>query len=339
MKQRIFTDLGAGINLDLLRRHLPSISRHLDRARVRNILSTLIERRLRKTELAGRPFMIKVEATNRCRFSCPGCYTGTDSDPHPRGKMQLALFREILDALGSHLVKIALYAWGEPLLNEKIYDMVRMAEHRNIGTLISTSLNDFQKADTEPLFASGLEHLIVSVDGMTQEIYEQYRRGGDLKRVLGNLEHILGEKKRRRARFPVVEMQYIVFPHNAHEIPRTKRKAREMGVDLLTFLQGQALTPRERAFGRGSRRRRPNRCDLLWTSTYINWDGTVSPCCFVNQNVFGSLREETFEQIWNGPAYRESREFASGGADDRNRGRTATLCRQCLLRHKGEGVR
>jgi len=301
------------------------------------MLTTQVQKRKGADTVSGRPFMIKVEATNLCRFSCPGCYTGTASDTHPKGKMPLELFRSILDALGRDLLKIVLHAWGEPLLHEKIYEMIRLAQDRNIGTMVSTNLNDFRKQDTEKLFGSGLEHLIVSVDGMTQGTYERYRRGGDLHRVLDNLAHILYEKKVRRAKFPLVEMQYIVFPHNTEEMPRARRKARELGVDHLTFLQGQSLAPGSRAFRSGNRRRGPNRCDLLWTSTFINWDGTVSPCCFVNENVFGSLQERPFEEIWNGPAYRESREIALHGARG-DRKQTATRCRQCLLRPSRESI-
>jgi len=159
------------------------------------MLTTQVQKRKGADTVSGRPFMIKVEATNLCRFSCPGCYTGTASDTHPKGKMPLELFRSILDALGRDLLKIVLHAWGEPLLHEKIYEMIRLAQDRNIGTMVSTNLNDFRKQDTEKLFGSGLEHLIVSVDGMTQGTYERYRRGGDLHRVLDNLAHILYEKK------------------------------------------------------------------------------------------------------------------------------------------------
>ena len=252
--------------------------------------------------------------------------------------MSLELFEKILDSMGNHLVKVVLYAWGEPLLNENIYDMVRLSQDRNIGTMISTNLNTFRKRDTEKLFWSGLEHLIVSVDGMTPTAYKKYRKGGDVERVMGNLQHILNEKRRRGKRFPVVEMQYIVFPHNTSETGMARIKARELNVDLLSFLQGQSLDPRERTLSQASKAARQRGCDLLWTSTYINWDGSVSPCCFENDNVFGSVNESPFENIWNGSIYQESRRLSLGRAMQ-DMEVTQTRCRQCLLQQSRGSLR
>ena len=338
MRQRTLTDLGAGISPDLLRRHLATLLRHADAARIRNAILTQVDKRRGRARVSGRPFMIKVEATNQCPFSCPGCYTGAGSDGYPRGKMSLDLYAKVLDDLGRHLLKVALYAWGEPLLNEHIYEMIRIAGDRNIGTMVSTNLHPFAPEDAGRLLDAGLEHLIVSVDGMSQQTYATYRRGGRLDRVLENLRHLLQEKRRRGARFPTVEMQYIVFPHNRAEIPLARRTARELGVDLLSFLEGQAMEPGERALSRRSRAAGRRGCDLLWTSTYVNWDGSVSPCCFVNDNVFGTMAESSFEEIWNGPFYRASRALALG-RDPRDAPPAATRCRACLLGGSSSVVR
>jgi radical SAM protein with 4Fe4S-binding SPASM domain len=60
---------------------------------------------------------------------------------------------------------------------------------------------------------------------------------------------------------------------------------------------------------------------LIWDDVipYINLRGDLSPCCMVlNKNCcVGNILENSFDEIWNGPQYREFRE--------------GSLCRQCYM--------
>ncbi len=48
-------------------------------------------------------------------------------------------------------------------------------------------------------------------------------------------------------------------------------------------------------------------CGYLWSRAEISLNGDVRPCCVPGVPVLGSLQQESFADIWNGPAYRQMR--------------------------------
>jgi MoaA/NifB/PqqE/SkfB family radical SAM enzyme len=90
--------------------------------------------------------------------------------------MTFKTFQRIIDELAPWLYKIRLYNWGEPLMHNDLYRMIAYATEKNIGTEISSHLNVFEDTDAEKLVESGLELLVVSMDGADPATYTRYRR-------------------------------------------------------------------------------------------------------------------------------------------------------------------
>ena len=57
----------------------------------------------------------------------------------------------------------------------------------------------------EAVVRSGLDTMIVSLDGVTQDVYEQYRVAGRLDRVLDNLRLLVETKRRLGVETPYLE--------------------------------------------------------------------------------------------------------------------------------------
>lgn len=73
---------------------------------------------------------------------------------------------------------VILWSWGEPLLNPEIYRMIKYCEERNILSVTSTNLNKFSRENARDLVESGLDALIIALDGIAEETYSKYRIGG-----------------------------------------------------------------------------------------------------------------------------------------------------------------
>jgi radical SAM protein with 4Fe4S-binding SPASM domain len=73
---------------------------------------------------------------------------------------------------------------------------------------------------------------------------------------------------------------------------------------------------------------RPGRgCEWPWTSAYVTHSGAVQPCCMVmgsERATLGSVRDQSFGDVWRGQAYREFRHRLEG--DD-----PPAVCRGCSL--------
>ncbi len=190
----------------------------------------------------------------------------------------------------------------------------------------------------------------MSLDGASEGTYAKYRVGGRFQQVFDNIKALMEIKKRRRSAFPVVEWQFLVMRHNEHEIPKVRRLAEEIGVDVFTlgsiglgeapydgtydqrlleeWLPCQNLEYRHR-YGAESLYDAP--CVFLWESVTLNWDGGLSPCCAIDdpRMDFGNALEEQFKSIWNNELYQRSRsEF-----DSRFKGNSGchTVCMDCKV--------
>src|SRR5690606_26820847 len=276
--------------------------------------------------IAGMPISIAVEPTTSCNLRCPECPSGLRSFSRPTGMMDAALLDDLLRQLGSTLFWLTFYFQGEPYLHRDLMAMVRKAADAGVYTATSTNGHYLNDEMARATVESGLDRLIVSIDGTTQDAYSAYRRGGVLDRVLEGTRNVIRWKRRLASATPHVIFQFLVVRQNEHQIPELKRLARTLGVDevklktaqIYDYEHGSPLIPRDNRYSRYARNadgtwriknEMANHCWKMWNSCVITWDGRVVPCCFDKdaQHELGNVRKESFADIWNGERYRAFR--------------------------------
>ena len=342
-------------------RHLSALLRYWTLRRLWNIILVETERILGKSELRGRPYIIIVDPVNSCNLRCPFCPTGRGDLPLKPGKMPLDKFKKVVDASAQNVIKMILYNWGEPFLHKDILSMIQYAHSKRISTAVSTNLNLMPDGGGEAVVRSGLDDLILSCDGLSQETYEIYRRGGNLEKVLSNLKDVSTAKKRLNSRSPVIEFQFLVFKHNEHEVPHVEAFAKEHGADFVRltkpyvnldyeeikhadnpeFVRRQYLqstgsesieldifSPEGDQEACALHYKPPIECFWPWRSMVINWNGQVDPCCGKNyRQSFGNIFEQSLSEIWNNRFYRYARAWIKGKAE--NDPEMKIVCRGC----------
>ena len=299
----------------------------------------------------GFPTLVHLEPTSHCNLRCVTCPV-TEGLKRDSGQMDPELFKKIIDDLAPYLLLILLWDWGEPFLNPSIYEMIAYAHAQRIKLVSSTNGHIFAKGShAQKVVASGLEALIFSVDGITQETYEYYRAGGRLESVMEGIQKVVAEKHRQGSRTPILNFRFIVMKHNEHELHDLENFARNLNVDMLTFRkffpvakqhvahEGVTVSdpdnPYYQRFERhnttGPQRVRHNPCKNLWNCPSIHWDGTVCSCtCDYNEtSVFGKLEKENFKDIWFGNPAREMRKAF------RQHWQSLSLCKDCVYAFKG----
>lgn len=264
------------------------------------------------TKLFGRPYVLTVEATNVCNLHCPYCFTGASEVGRERSMMSLELFQQVMDELGDTALYVEFYNWGEPLLNKKIYDMIRVASDRG-GTIVSSNLSfPFDKARAEALVSSGLGAIGASIDGASQETLVQYRVGGDFERIMANMRLIVDAKLALGSASPKVTWSFHVFEHNQHEVEIARQLANELDVRFTAtkgWVEGEEWDSDSDVKFPAWTEPTAQRCKYLWTQAVINNDGGAAPCCatFYKTDDFGSVSPGRFRDIWNNEQYQESR--------------------------------
>lgn len=279
-----------------------------------------------KPEISGLPISISFEPTTSCNLRCPECPSGLRSFTRPTGMLQQQLFENVMDQLASKLSYLIFYFQGEPYLNPQFLEMVKYAGSKGIYTATSTNAHYFTDQTAKATIESGLDRLIISIDGTSQGTYESYRVGGSLDKVIAGTKKILEWKKTLHSKTPHTVFQFLVVKPNEHEIPEVYKLARELGVDevvlktaqIYNFENGSDLIPVQDKYSRykknevgtyAIKNNFDNHCWKMWHSCVITWDGKVVPCCFDKDAhfVLGDLTKNSFEEIWFGKQYNQFR--------------------------------
>jgi radical SAM protein with 4Fe4S-binding SPASM domain len=275
----------------------------------------------------GFPVSISFEPTTSCNLRCPECPSGLRAFTRPTGMLKRDFFSETIDQLHKDLLYLVFYFQGEPYLNPDFLDMVKYASQRKIYTATSTNAHYLTDSNAKRTIESGLDRLIISIDGTTQDTYAKYRVGGNLEKVLAGARNIVKWKKELKSRTPFVVFQFLVVKHNEHQLEEVKQLAKEIGVDDVWFKTAQVydfendpndLIPtidkysryRRTENGNKFKGRLSNHCWRLWHDPVITWDGLVAPCCFDKdaQHRMGDLKQKSFREIWKNGEYSKFRE-------------------------------
>ncbi|MFA5517652.1 MAG: radical SAM/SPASM domain-containing protein [Spirochaetota bacterium] len=194
----------------------------------------------RHSRLISRPFGLIVDPCNSCQLACPGCiHRKTAQDKSKIDWVPGNLNKDTLDRLlyefGPYAINTQYFNWGEPLLNKKTPQFIQESRRFLMRTSISTNLS--LSFDAEALVASGLDYLILSIDGATAETYGKYRVNGNFDLVLDNITRLVKARKDLKSKTPFIVWQYLLFDHTISEINQAKKLAQERGVDRIDFAE------------------------------------------------------------------------------------------------------
>jgi radical SAM protein with 4Fe4S-binding SPASM domain len=271
----------------------------------------------KKTIHWGYPFAISIEPTTSCNLRCPECPSGLRSFSRPTGMLEYDLYKNIIEQCAPFISYLILYFQGEPYLNPDFFRFIKLATEKKIYSVTSTNAHYLNKEQAKLTVISGLDKIIISIDGTTQETYEKYRIGGNYNKVLEGIRNLVYWKKHLQKQHPIIVLQFLIFRSNQHQIRGMKLLSKELGVDQLrfktaqiyNFQNGSDLIPEVSKYSRYKKvnegyvikNRLYNKCWRMWSSSVITWDGRVVPCCFDKdaKYVFGDLTRSRFPDIWN----------------------------------------
>jgi radical SAM protein with 4Fe4S-binding SPASM domain len=275
----------------------------------------------------GLPISISFEPTTSCNLRCPECPSGLRAFTRPTGMLKKDFFRQTIDDLYKDILYLIFYFQGEPYLNKDFLEMVKYASAKGLYTATSTNAHYLTDEAARKTVESGLDRLIISIDGTTQEVYKQYRIGGNIDKVIEGAKNIVKWKRELNSKTPFVFFQFLVVRPNEHQVEEIKKLAAEVGVDEVRFKTAQIydyeydpnqLIPVNEKFSRYKKNKEgkqvtknklANHCWKLWQANVITWDGLVVPCCFDKDAThrLGNLQMQSFKEIWRNDNYRQFR--------------------------------
>jgi len=295
--------------------------------------------------LSSYPFEAIIDLTNRCNLKCPLCATGSGLNQYKQGIMDISLFSKICGQIAPYVFSVTLYNWGEIFLVKNLPDYLKIIKGHRMGVTLSSNLSvDIKDEVIEGLIKNNIDSLIISCDGITQDIYQKYRRNGDLSQVFRNIKRIQQAKKRLKNSHPRLIWQFLLMRYNQMEAEEARRIYKEVGADEIEFafinlpfgifdknLAREFFVDiefRNRVSYIISKGDLHAPCWLLWRAITINWDGTVAPCHYVNCDDYGlgDFRKQSLKEIWNSDRYVASRGLFRGEDEEFD-----LICKQCPI--------
>lgn len=306
------------------------------------VSSFYVTKWLKKPVQWGMPMTISVEPTTACNLRCPECPSGLRQFTRPTGNLKANFFQQTINEIHRELMYLIFYFQGEPYINPDFLDMVKYASDRGIYTITSTNGHFLNEENARKTVESGLDRIIISVDGTTQKVYENYRKEGNLESVLKGASNIVKWKRKLGSKTPHTIFQFLVVKPNEHQIPEIYRLAKAMGIDevklktaqVYDYQNGNPLIPENEVYSRYQKQSDGtysiknellNHCWKLWHSCVVTWDGMVVPCCFDKDAThrLGDLKKASFSEVWYNEEYHQFRTQLLQGRDK------IDICQNC----------
>ena len=248
-------------------------------------------------------------------MNCPQCDVGNKLTNRKNKFLNYNDYCNIIDQIGKTLLDSIFYFQGEPLLNKNFSKYISYAKLYNIYTITSTNAQIIDKNIALEIVKSGLDKIIISIDGTTQDVYEKYRYGGSLEKAIQAIKFLNIAKKELNSKTPCIEAQFIVFKFNQHQIEEFKELAPKWGANNVSIKSAQIHSPNENSdiiptLNKYSRYHKvkdewiikkdlSKACFRAWYGMVVSADGNILPCCFDKQEKypFGNIKEDKIENI------------------------------------------
>ena len=320
-----------------------------------NLILVLSEQARGAEALTSYPIAAMIDPASMCNLRCRFCFHNQNRHARRKTVIDRDVFEQVFSELGPYLFQTNLFNWGEPLLNADLAELLGIVKRYDIETRISSNFSlSIPDKTLEAMVTHQLDVLTVSVDGISQNNYERYRKGGRLSLALSNIERLSEIKRSFGSSKPRIDWQFLVFRFNEQERREARQVARKIGADLrfaAPFISGEAdpmewlsTDPRfvldcykessESSVCEPKDATPPKQhpCDWLYLNTTINADGTVSPCCALPEQKWdlGDLNSSSFREIWNNNAFQAARQISVSGKSSINPG-CPIACVKCPI--------
>ena len=284
------------------------------------------------------PTKIRLEASSACQLRCPSCPTAQGiiaKSAVGTGLLKFEHFKTLLDTTPT-LREVGLSNWGEVLLNPQLVEILAYAHQKGVKINLTNGVNLNTASDDalEALVKYGVKEITVSIDGASQETYQQYRVRGHYDTVIANIRKLNAYKQRYGSDEPRLYWQFVIFGHNEHEINTVKALCRELNMTFRPKLNwdpdfspvkdkqqvmldsGLSATTRQDDW---DQTHKYQQCLQLWNDPQINWDGKVLGCC-VNywQDFGGNVFTDGLDAALNGDKISYARQMLMGKAPERS---------------------
>jgi MoaA/NifB/PqqE/SkfB family radical SAM enzyme len=312
------------------------------------------------------PSYLEIENTTLCNLRCNIC-----ENPYwkheKRANMTYEKFLELMENF-PNLMWIGLTGIGQNLLNPDYKKMLQYVMDKGMFCEIFDNFYMFDDEILEMFVRLQFDKVYCSLDAATKETYKNLRVGSDWDKVISNVKKLDEIKKKNNSHYPELFFHYIITSENIHEVEQYVDFIHSLGVEVqyIQFTRmlhdfdevkhlyvevpddlKQRVIERGEKLGinigfnvnaQGDANKAPMKYCSVWIQPFIFFDGTVVPCCSLNEQndrdwqretSLGNAFDKGFREVWYGDKYTEM-------LNGIRKGECPTSCDRCVLFKKGE---
>lgn len=288
------------------------------------------------------PIHLDIEPTNACNLKCPMCprtvlIQDLSKNHFPIGFMDFAVYRQLIDQAKEIGVSSVKLNWlGEPLLHNKIIDMVSYAKAKGmVDVMFNTNAVLLTEDISSGLIDAGLDKLFFSFDSPFKEEYENIRIGANYEQVLQNIQNIHLLKKKKKVKSPLTRVSMVMHEGNQSVLESFINLFKDI-VDIVAYVEYReplGKTDDNNSNNTGSNSKGAFACSQLWQRMIISWDGNVMVCCVDAEREFviGNIQQNSLGELWLNEKYKYIREKHMRGEFSQ-----VNICKKCSLPFRRE---
>ncbi len=259
------------------------------------------------------PFIVHIEITNLCNARCVMCPQSTMK--RKLGCMETFLYKKIIDQC-KPLEAVWTFLMGEPLMDKNLPEKIAYAKNAGIrkvgiftnGSLLTSDL-------ILKLIASGIDHITISFDALTEQTFKEIRPGLNFKQVSMNIENLVKLRRQRNQKVPFIAIEFVKMESNASESESFRKKWEKIvdAVYISSMVNWGGANQAKSASQLSYKIRRP--CYMLWRDMVVFVDGRVSLCCYDYEGsvILGDINTQLLKEIWTGEKFSEIRNIHLSG--------------------------
>lgn len=245
------------------------------------------------------PKYLTIETTNICNAKCIMC-------PHNAlvgGKMmEDECFEIIVEELKDYvdwIESVALYWFGEPLLDSKLSEKIRILRKIGIKNVqISTNAEKLDKNRADELLKMGLNDIRISMDAIRKDTYEKIR-GLSYNTVIENICNLLQLRDEKYKNIPI-RIRLVELNENRNEIEEFKAywKGKVSKIDKVQIMPEMINKSWKKEC---LKKDYEFPCVSVFSTLVIDVDGNICMCCMDTDKevCLGNIKNMSLKSAWN----------------------------------------
>lgn len=297
-----------------------------------NFLLAGIDFIFRRKKVFAWPIVLKIDISPLCNLHCTTCVHARpdgneileNQEFSPDQRMTIEQYSRIINEIKDKTSVVSLYYLGDPYMHPNLDEMCRISRDAGIQVHLNSNFSfKFSDKRIENIANSGVTHLTVCIDGLSQKKYELTRVGGQIDIVLSNLRRLCEYKRNHSLVYPKIEVQYIKYQHNLGELNEAQKLFKSWGVDQVFHFWGNLTNYVDFEPGKfkvfGYKKGLFPLCYYPYILMVIKYNGDVIPCCeyrigaqynkAADSRVLGNVFKTSVLDVWNSQSYQKIRQI------------------------------